>query len=196
MTGAPSDQSDVDSTPSRKAASSSESRQPGGFVNGFAIDVFARALPHMAAPAAYPRARPRDPRPTGAAAPTILLTNRPLSDAGGFHGRHRALKSSGKTARADGPAGDFTNTLTPSTAPAWPAGPRVYGGDGLTMETTPAGTTFAVARPVVVIHRHDAQLDAAVAELLKQVDAAGGNVVQSKTPAPATHPTHDGHGGS
>lgn len=145
----------------------------GGFVNAYALDVFARR-PYMTM---TPRDFPSGPARTilGQRAlelPTILVVNQfSLSDAEDFTEGYRALKL-GKVV-GEPTAGwiiytgaatllDGSSVRTPAT--------RITGADGKVMELNPRPVDVAVERPVgETLTGRDTQLDAAVKELLAQI---------------------------
>ena len=147
----------------------------GGFVNVYAIDVLSRR--------GYLRMSERD-RPEAPARtvlgqrslerPTILVTNRhSLSDAEDFTEGYRALKL-GKVVgeptagwiiyTSNVPLLDGSVLRLPQT--------RVTTADGAPMERSPRPVDLAVDKPVGESYLgRDSQLDAAVRELLRQLDA-------------------------
>jgi tricorn protease len=145
----------------------------GGFVNMYALDVFSRrnylTMTSRGAPPAPGRTR-LGQRALGA--PTILVTNQhSLSDAEDFTEGYRALKL-GKVVgeptagwilyTSNMPLIDGTIVRLPST--------RVDDANGKMMELAPRPVDVPVKRSVGESYSgRDAQLDAAVAELLKQV---------------------------
>jgi Tol biopolymer transport system component/C-terminal processing protease CtpA/Prc len=147
----------------------------GGFVNMYALDVFTRRnyltmTSRGEAPA--PGRSVLGQRALGA--PTILVTNQhSLSDAEDFTEGYRALKL-GKVV-GEPTAGWIIYTsnvpLIDGTIVRL-AGMRVEGADGKTMELVPRQVDIPVKRKVGESYSgRDAQLDAAVAELLKQLGA-------------------------
>ncbi len=145
----------------------------GGFVNAYALDVFARR-PYMTM---TPRDFPPGPARTvlGQRAlelPTILVVNQfSLSDAEDFTEGYRTLKL-GKVV-GEPTAGwiiytgaasllDGSTVRTPNT--------RITGADGKVMELNPRPVDLAVERPVgETLTDKDSQLDAAVKELISQI---------------------------
>jgi tricorn protease len=147
----------------------------GGFVNVYAIDVLSRR--------SYLQMTPRD-RATAPARivlgqrslerPTILVTNRhSLSDAEDFTEGYRSLKL-GKVVgeptagwiiyTSDATLIDGSTLRLPST--------RVTTADGAAMEMVPRPVDIAVDKPVGEwLSGKDSQLDAAVQELTKELDA-------------------------
>jgi C-terminal processing protease CtpA/Prc len=146
----------------------------GGFVNAYALDVFARR-PYLTM---TPRGLPSTPARTvlgqrALEAPTILVTNQhSLSDAEDFTEGYRALKL-GKVV-GEPTAGwiiytsgvgliDGSNLRIPFT--------RITASDGTLMELKPRPVDVAVTRPIGESYTgRDSQLDAAVRELLKQIE--------------------------
>jgi Tol biopolymer transport system component len=145
----------------------------GGFVNAYALDVFARR-PYMTM---TPRDFPSGPARTilGQRAlelPTILVVNQfSLSDAEDFTEGYRTLKLgkivgeptagwiiyTGSASLLDG-----STVRTPST--------RITGADGKVMELNPRPVDLPVERPVgETLTDRDSQLDTAVKELLAQI---------------------------
>jgi tricorn protease len=167
----------------------------GGFVNGFAIDIFARRnYLTMSRRGFFPVAGRVILGQRALLEPTILLTNRSTySDAEDFTEGYRALKL-GKTV-GEPTAGSviFTNTVTliDGTRMGLPT-TTVRAGDGQNLEMHPRPVDIAVARPVGEWYTgHDAQLDAAVAELIKQIDAGKPRtpaIALTPLPKPATRP--------
>ncbi|MBS1857513.1 MAG: PD40 domain-containing protein [Acidobacteria bacterium] len=150
----------------------------GGFVNVYAIDVLARR--------SYLRMTPRD-RQTAPARivlgqralerPTILVTNRhSLSDAEDFTEGYRALKL-GKVV-GEPTAGWIiytSNTALIDGSVLRLPQTRVTTAEGAAMELAPRPVDIAVDKPVGEGEAgKDSQLDAAVRELLKEIDAKKG----------------------
>lgn len=145
----------------------------GGFVNAYALDVFARR--------GYITMTPRESKPSpmrtlnGQRAlelPTILITNQhSLSDAEDFTEGYRAMKlgkvvgepTSGWIIYTSGAALiDGTNLRIPFI--------KITTGDGTNMELNPRPVDVPVTRPVGETYTDkDSQLDTAVRELLKQL---------------------------
>jgi hypothetical protein len=128
--------------------------------------------------------------------PTILLTNRSTySDAEDFTEGYRALKL-GKTV-GEPTAGSviFTNTVTliDGTRMGLPT-TTVRAGDGQNLEMHPRAVDIQVSRPVGEWYSgRDAQLDAAAAELINQIDAskpAKPAVAIMATAKPVTQPVN------
>jgi tricorn protease len=145
----------------------------GGFVNSYALDVFARR--------GYITMTPRESKPSpmrtlnGQRAlelPTILITNQhSLSDAEDFTEGYRAMKlgkvvgepTSGWIIYTSGASLiDGTNLRIPFI--------KITTGDGTNMELNPRPVDVPVTRPVGETYTDkDSQLDTAVRELLKQL---------------------------
>ncbi|MFL6275486.1 MAG: LpqB family beta-propeller domain-containing protein [Blastocatellia bacterium] len=145
----------------------------GGFVNAYALDVFARR-PYLTM---TPRGFSATPARTqlgqrALEAPTILVTNQhSLSDAEDFTEGYRALKlgkvvgepTAGWIIYTSG-AGliDGSSVRIPFT--------RITASDGSLMELKPRPVDVLVVRPIGESYTgRDSQLDAAVRELLKQI---------------------------
>gem|GEM_PF-104275 len=150
----------------------------GGFVNAYALDVFARR-PYLTM-----RTRGRDAAPARAALgqralerPTVLVTNQhSLSDAEDFAEGYRAL-GLGKIV-GEPTAGWIIYTwnvaLVDGTTLRLPR-TRITGADGTDMELHPRPVDVPVTRPVGESYTgRDAQLDAAVRVLLGEASAAAG----------------------
>ena len=150
----------------------------GGFVNAYALDVFARR-PYLTHAPAAARWRVRRAASLGQRAlekPTVLVTNRhSLSDAEDFTEGYRTLKL-GKVVgeptagwiiyTSNVPLMDGTVVRVPFI--------QVRGHDGQVMEMNPRPVDVEVAKPVGESYEgRDSQLDAAVAELLKRLPAGG-----------------------
>ena len=145
----------------------------GGFVNAYALDVFARR-PYLRMET---RGVPQGPARTilGQRAlelPTILVTNQfSLSDAEDFTEGYRTLKL-GKVV-GEPTAGWIIYTggaqLLDGSVLRTP-GTKVFANDGTLMERNPRPVDITVQRPVGETYTdQDSQLDAAVRELLNQV---------------------------
>lgn len=155
----------------------------GGFVNVYAIDVLAR----RGYLTMTPRGLPSGPARTSLGQrslelPTILVTNQhSLSDAEDFTEGYRTLKL-GKVV-GEPTAGwiiftgaqtliDGTNIRMPST--------RITTNEGVDMELNPRPVDVPVTRPVGETYTgKDSQLDTAVRELLKQVEAGKPGATRS-----------------
>jgi Tol biopolymer transport system component/C-terminal processing protease CtpA/Prc len=147
----------------------------GGFVNAYAIDVLARRGYLTMTVRGMPPAPARSQLGQRALeAPTILITNQhSLSDAEDFAEGYRTLKL-GKVV-GEPTAGwiiytsgttliDGSNFRIPFI--------KITANDGQVMELNPRPVDIAVTRPIGESYTgRDSQLDAAVKELLKQVDA-------------------------
>jgi C-terminal processing protease CtpA/Prc len=146
----------------------------GGFVNGYAIDVFARknyitlqgrGFPLIAGRAALGQ------RFLGL--PTILVTNRgTLSDGESFTEGYQSLQLGDTVGEPTGGWIIFTSTikLLDGSQFGLPV-ERVFAADGTPMEMHPRPVTFAVPRPAGETTANiDSQLDKAIQELLKKVD--------------------------
>ena len=148
----------------------------GGFVNVYAIDVFARrGYLHMltrGSPSVSARSQ------LGQRAlelPTILVTNQhSLSDAEDFTEGYRSLKLGRVVGEPTAGWIIFTGavTLIDGSVLRLP-GSKIFAADGTPMEMHPRAVDVAVTRPVGESYSgKDSQLDAAVAELLKQIGPA------------------------
>ena len=145
----------------------------GGFVNAYALDVFARRGYMMMTPRGLPTAPARSVLGQRALElPTILVTNQhSLSDAEDFTEGYRALKLG--TVVGEPTAGWIiytgSQTLVDGSTMRMP-GTRITSLDGKTMELVPRSVDIAVTRPIgESLQGKDSQLDRAVAELLKQL---------------------------
>jgi len=148
----------------------------GGFVNVYAIDVFARRGYFNMLPRGMTSVSSRTELGQRALElPTILVTNQhSLSDAEDFTEGYRTLKL-GKVV-GEPTAGwiiytggvgliDGSTLRMPST--------KIFASDGTPMEMHPRAVDVAVTRPVGESYTDkDVQLDTAVAELLKQLGAS------------------------
>jgi tricorn protease len=146
----------------------------GGFVNAYALDIFARR-PYLTM---TPRGLPITPARTALGqraleAPTILVTNQhSLSDAEDFTEGYRALKL-GKVV-GEPTAGWIIYTsnvgLIDGSSLRIPF-IKITASDGTLMELKPRPVDLAVTRPIGESYTgRDSQLDAAVRELLKQLE--------------------------
>src|SRR6185295_2106969 len=145
----------------------------GGFVNVYAIDVFARrgyfnmlsrGLPSVSSRTLLgQRALER---------PTILVTNQhSLSDAEDFTEGYRTLKLGKVVGEPTAGWIIYTGgiTLIDGSVLRMP-GTKIFASDGTPMEMHPRQVDVAVTRPVGESYTgKDIQLDTAVAELLKQI---------------------------
>jgi C-terminal processing protease CtpA/Prc len=145
----------------------------GGFVNAYAVDVFARRGYMTMTRRGYPAAPARTVLGQRALeAPTILVTNQhSLSDAEDFTEGYRALKLGKVVGEPTGGWIIYTSgaTLIDGTTIRLP-GIKITSSDGKLMEMAPRPVDVPVARPIGESYTgHDAQLDTAVRELLKQI---------------------------
>ena len=148
----------------------------GGFVNVYAIDVFARRGYMNMLTRGYPAVSARSQLGQRALElPTILVTNQhSLSDAEDFTEGYRALKLGKVVGEPTAGWIIFTGgvTLIDGSLLRMP-GSKIFAADGTPMEMHPRPVDVAVTRPVGESYTgKDSQLDAAVTELLKQIDAA------------------------
>ena len=145
----------------------------GGFVNAYAIDVFARRGYMIMTRRGFPAAPARTVLGQRALeAPTILVTNQhSLSDAEDFTEGYRALKL-GKVV-GEPTAGwiiyTSNTTLIDGTSIRLPF-IKITSSDGKLMELTPRPVDVPVVRAIGESYTgHDVQLETAVRELLKQI---------------------------
>jgi tricorn protease len=145
----------------------------GGFVNAYAIDVFARRGYMIMTRRGFPPSPARSQLGQRALeAPTILVTNQhSLSDAEDFTEGYRSLKL-GKVV-GEPTAGwiiyTSNTTLIDGTSLRLPF-IRITSSDGKLMELAPRPVDVAIVRPIGESYTgRDVQLDAAVRELLKQI---------------------------
>jgi C-terminal processing protease CtpA/Prc len=148
----------------------------GGFVNVYAIDVFARRGYFDMTSRGYPRASSRTLLGQRALElPTILVTNQhSLSDAEDFTEGYRTLKLGKVVGEPTAGWIIYTGsvTLVDGSVLRMP-GTKIFGSDGTPMEMHPRPVDVPVKRPVGESYSgKDSQLDTAVAELLKQIGAA------------------------
>jgi C-terminal processing protease CtpA/Prc len=146
----------------------------GGFVNAYAIDVFARRGYMTMTVRGYPPAPARTMLGQRALErPTILVTNQhSLSDAEDFTEGYRALKL-GKVV-GEPTAGwiiyTWGTTLIDGSSFRLPR-QKIQDGSGTVMEMNPRQVDIQVIRPIgESFTGKDSQLDAAVRELLKQIE--------------------------
>jgi len=146
----------------------------GGFVNAYALDIFARRPYLTMTPRGLSAAPARSQLGQRALeAPTILVTNQhSLSDAEDFTEGYRALKL-GKIV-GEPTAGWIIYTsgapLIDGSAVSIPF-IKITAGDGSLMELKPRPVDVLVTRPIGESYSgRDSQLDAAVHELLRQID--------------------------
>ncbi len=153
----------------------------GGFVNAYAIDVFARRGYMTMTVRGYPSAPARTVLGQRALErPTILVTNQhSLSDAEDFTEGYRALKL-GKVV-GEPTAGwiiyTWGATLIDGSSFRLPR-QKIQDSAGMVMELNPRQVDVRVVRPIGESYTgKDSQLDAAVSELLKQLGTreAGGS---------------------
>jgi Tol biopolymer transport system component len=154
----------------------------GGFVNAYAIDVFARRGYMTMTVRGYPSAPARSVLGQRALErPTILVTNQhSLSDAEDFTEGYRALKL-GKVV-GEPTAGwiiyTWGTTLIDGSGFRLPR-QKIQDSSGQVMELNPRQVDLRVVRPIGESYTgKDSQLDAAVSELLKQIgarEASGDN---------------------
>ena len=149
----------------------------GGFVNVYAIDVFARRGYFDMTSRGYPRTSSRTLLGQRALElPTILVTNQhSLSDAEDFTEGYRTLKLGKVVGEPTAGWIIYTGsvTLVDGSVLRMP-GTKIFGSDGTPMEMHPRPVDVPVKRPVGESYSgKDSQLDTAVAELLKQIAAAG-----------------------
>ena len=149
----------------------------GGFVNVYAIDVFARRGYFNMLSRGYPSVSSRTLLGQRALErPTILVTNQhSLSDAEDFTEGYRTLKLGKVVGEPTAGWIIYTGgiTLVDGSVLRMPA-TKIFASDGSPMEMHPRPVDVAVKRAVGESYSgKDAQLDAAVAELLKQLGAGG-----------------------
>jgi C-terminal processing protease CtpA/Prc len=148
----------------------------GGFVNAYALDVFARRPYLTMTPRAFEDAAPARSvlGQRSLELPTILVTNQhSLSDAEDFTEGYRALKLGRVVGQPTAGWIIYTSAATlidgsllrmPST--------RITTAEGVDMERNPRPVDIEVDRPHGESYSDkDTQLDVAVRELLKQIDA-------------------------
>jgi Tol biopolymer transport system component len=146
----------------------------GGFVNAYAIDVFARRPYLRFTPRGFPGVAPARSvlGQRALESPTILVVNQhSLSDAEDFTEGYRSLKL-GKVV-GEPTAGWIVYTsgaqLLDGTTLRLPF-MKVFATDGQVMELNPRAVDIPVQRPIGESYtQKDSQLDVAVAELLKQI---------------------------
>jgi C-terminal processing protease CtpA/Prc len=147
----------------------------GGFVNVYAIDVFARRGYFQMARRGLPLPPVSSRTSLGQRAlelPTILVTNQhSLSDAEDFTEGYRTLKLGKVVGEPTAGWIIYTGsaTLVDGSVLRMPA-TKIFASDGSPMEMHPRQVDIPVARPVGESYSgKDSQLDTAVAELLKQI---------------------------
>jgi Tol biopolymer transport system component/C-terminal processing protease CtpA/Prc len=148
----------------------------GGFVNAYAIDVFARRGYMTMTRRGFPAAPARTVLGQRALeSPTILVTNQhSLSDAEDFTEGYRTLKLGRVVGEQTGGWIIYTSnvSLIDGSSIRVPF-IKIQGADGQVMELKPRQVDIEVARPIGESYAgHDSQLDAAVKELLKQIGAS------------------------
>ncbi len=154
----------------------------GGFVNVYAIDVFARRGYFNMLSRGYPSVSSRTLLGQRALElPTILVTNQhSLSDAEDFTEGYRTLKLGKVVGEPTAGWIIYTGgiTLVDGSVLRMP-GTKIFASDGTPMEMHPRPVDVPVKRPVGESYTgKDSQLDTAVAELLKQIGAARGTSQQ------------------
>ena len=147
----------------------------GGFVNVYAIDMFARRGYFNMLPRGMTSVSSRTLLGQRALElPTILVTNQhSLSDAEDFTEGYRTLKLDKVVGEPTGGWIIYTGgvTLIDGSVLRMPS-TKIFASDGTMMEMHPRPVDIAVTRPVGESYTDkDSQLDAAVAELLKQIRA-------------------------
>jgi tricorn protease len=157
----------------------------GGFVNAYAIDVFARRGYMTMTVRGYPPAPARTMLGQRALErPTILVTNQhSLSDAEDFTEGYRSLKL-GKVV-GEPTAGwiiyTWGTTLIDGSSFRLPR-QKIQDSAGMVMELNPRKVDIPVTRPIGEGHNgKDSQLDAAVRELLKQLGPREANSGSGKS---------------
>jgi len=149
----------------------------GGFVNVYAIDVFARRGYFNMLSRGFPSVSSRSQLGQRALElPTILVTNQhSLSDAEDFTEGYRTLKLGKVVGEPTAGWIIYTGgaTLIDGSVLRIP-GTKIFASDGTPMEMHPRPVDVPVTRPVGESYTSkDVQLDAAVAELLKQIATSG-----------------------
>ena len=155
----------------------------GGFVNVYAIDVFARKKYLTMTSRGLPPAPARTQLGQRALeTPTILVTNQhSLSDAEDFTEGYRTLKLGKVVGEPTGGWIIFTSAaqLIDGSTIRLPFS-RITDNTGKDMERVPRPVDIAVARPIGESYTgQNVQLDVAVKELLKEIDAANPNKVSN-----------------
>ena len=148
----------------------------GGFVNVYAIDVFARRGYFNMLSRGLPLVSSRSSLGQRALElPTILVTNQhSLSDAEDFTEGYRTLKLGKVVGEPTAGWIIYTGgvTLIDGSVLRMP-GTKIFASDGTPMEMHPRPVDVPVTRPVGESYTgKDVQLDTAVAELLRQIGAA------------------------
>ncbi len=149
----------------------------GGFVNVYAIDVLARRGYLTMTPRDLPAAPARSVLgQRSLELPTILVTNQhSLSDAEDFTEGYRTLKLGKVVGEPTAGWIIFTGSqsLVDGSSIRMP-GTKITDNQGVDMELNPRPVDVRVTRPIgESLTGKDSQLDAAVAELLKQLGPAG-----------------------
>jgi tricorn protease len=148
----------------------------GGFVNVYAIDVLARRGYLSMLSRGFPLVSARTQLgQRSLELPTILVTNQhTLSDAEDFTEGYRTLKLGKVVGEPTAGWIIFTGgvTLIDGSVLRMP-GSKIFASDGSPMELHPRQVDIPVTRPVGESYTgRDSQLDAAVAELLKEIGGA------------------------
>jgi len=156
----------------------------GGFVNVYAIDVFARRGYFNMLSRGYPSVSSRTSLGQRALElPTILVTNQhSLSDAEDFTEGYRTLKLGKVVGEPTAGWIIYTGgvTLIDGSTLRMP-GTKIFASDGTPMEMHPRPVDVPVTRPVGESYSgKDSQLDTAVAELLKQIGTAAKSTAGSR----------------
>jgi C-terminal processing protease CtpA/Prc len=156
----------------------------GGFVNVYAIDVFARRGYFNMLSRGYPNVSSRTLLGQRALElPTILVTNQhSLSDAEDFTEGYRTLKLGKVVGEPTAGWIIYTGgiTLIDGSTLRMP-GTKIFASDGTPMEMHPRPVDVPVKRPLGESYSgKDSQLDTAVAELLKQLGAAARTTAGSR----------------
>ena len=149
----------------------------GGFVNVYAIDVFARRGYFNMLSRGFPSVSSRTSLGQRALElPTILVTNQhSLSDAEDFTEGYRTLKLGKVVGEPTAGWIIYTGgiTLVDGSTLRMPS-TKIFASDGTPMEMHPRQVDVPVKRPVGESYSgKDSQLDTAVAELLKQIGSTG-----------------------
>ncbi len=150
----------------------------GGFVNAYALDVFARrGYMSMTRRGGFPTAPARSSLGQRALElPTILVINQhSLSDAEDFTEGYRALKLGKVVGEPTAGWIIYTSnvTLIDGTGLRLPF-IKITGADGKVMELVPRPVDIAVQRPIgESFTSRDSQLDTAIRELMRQIGARG-----------------------
>jgi len=150
----------------------------GGFVNVYAIDVFARRGYFDMLSRGFPTVSSRTALGQRALElPTILVTNQhSLSDAEDFTEGYRTLKLGKVVGEPTAGWIIYTGSITliDGSVLRMP-GTKIFASDGTPMEMHPRPVDVPVKRPVGESYSNkDSQLDAAVSELLKQLGPGRG----------------------